>query len=67
VCYGPEKRQWPADTTHTSRDSTHGGAPVRGASGGLPRERSGSGTSGWRAEQALHDIDGGDLAAGVIS
>jgi hypothetical protein len=75
VCYGAEKRQWSADTTHTSRasrvlragaekrrraDYTRG-VPVRGPSGNRPRER--SNTSGWHAE-ALHDIDGGDLAGG---
>jgi hypothetical protein len=36
---------------------------VRGPSGNRPRER--SGTSGWRGV-ALLDMEGGDLAAGVI-
>jgi hypothetical protein len=63
VCYGAEKRQWPADTTHTSRASSRvlragaekrrradytRGVPVRGPSGNRPRER--SNPSGWRTE-----------------
>jgi hypothetical protein len=40
--------------------NTHGGVPLQGPSGNRPRER--SNTSGWRGE-ALHGIDGGDLAA----
>jgi hypothetical protein len=44
-----------------SERTTHGGAgSVRGPSGNRPRER--SNTSGNRGE-ALHGIDGGDLAA----
>jgi hypothetical protein len=43
-----------------SEQKTHGGVPLRGPSGNRPRER--SNTSGWR-EEALHGIDGVDLAA----